>query len=373
MTGDREGERRQAELALGHIEQRLQVPDVAAGDRALLLVAGAACHRQLQDAAGETRMLTDALQTAGDGAEVEPLTRAEIMIRLAELADANPDAGQPGQAIAWYNDAARLYAKILADGRSVPLDAAGKKRMLSSGQQAECLLQLQLIYVRLENWDQAIAAAEELLKLRGQSLLSTGDPNYYRAKSAVGSLYAKAARSALARSAGEVRDFSTARRAAAKAQAHLKDAVELWRNYRPLSRKDLAATLNYYAEALRYNGEFRRAEELLEEARPHFEAAYDANALTLGEFHSNRGAVLAALGLFQPALTSYEAAIAVAKSHSSDDDLRTRGQLLAFVYLNLAQLYKSQGQYADAREACTLAAAEAEKWLARPPTGPRSC
>ncbi len=364
VRGDRDGERRQAESALGEIEKRLAVPDVAIGDHFRLLVAGAGCRRQLEDAPGETRMLTDALQAAGMGDQVEPLSWAEIMVRLAELADASPDSGRPQQAIDWYHEAARLYAQILTDGRSARPGAAAKQRRLSPGQQAECLLQLQLIYTRLEEWENAIAAAEDLLQLRSQALLSAGDPNYYRAKSAVGSLYAKAARSALARSAGEVRDFSTARRAAEKAQAHLKDAAEMWRKYRPLSPQDLAATLNYYAEALRYNGEFRRAGELLEEAEPYVAAAYDADALPLGEFHSNRGAVLAAVGLFQPALVSYEAAIKVAGAPGAGDDLRARGQLLAFVYLNLAQLFKSQGQYADARQACTLAGAEAEKWLA---------
>lgn len=364
VAGERDAENRQANATLKLIERWLGIADLTAGDRFGLLSAEAACRRQLQDVPGETVVLTAALRSAGESDQVDNLRRAEITLRLAELADTGAGSAQSQQAIDRYRAAVQLYAQILADGRLAKPQAAASYRRLSPGQQAECLIQLQLIYVRLSDWDAAIAAAEDLLEVRSRALLSSGDPNYFRAKTAVGSLYAKSARSAFAGATGEVRDLSAARRAAEQAQSHLKDAAQFWRGYRPLSRKDLAATLNYYAEALRYAGDFRRANQLLDEAAPHFVAAYDANALERGEFRSNRGAVLAAIGMFQPALESYEAAIAAAQSHEADNELRARGQLTAYVYLNLAQLYKSQGQFSPARNACALAGRNAAKWLA---------
>lgn len=367
-TGDKEGERQQAQAALASIEKRLQAADLTVGDRVALLVAAAACQRQLQDVPGETRLLREALSAGDKEPSVDPLLLADAKFRLAELADAVAETGKPRQAIDLYRDAAAAYSAILTKGG---VAAPGEKqRPLAPGQQAQCLLQLQSIYMRLEEWDDAISAAEDLLRLRSRALLATRDPNYFRAKSAVGSLYAKSARSELARTAGEGRDYASARESAVSAQKHLKDAVSMWRSYRPLSQKDLAVTMNYYAEALRYNGEFRQAEEMLEEARPHFEAAYEPTALPLGEFHSNRGAALAALGMFTPARESYQAAIQVARSEGAVDDVRARGQLSAFVHLNMAQLYKSQGQFALARKECTEAGAEAEKWLGRADRAP---
>ena len=68
-------------------------------------------------------------------------------------------------------------------------------------------------------------------------------------------------------------------------------------------QQDLANALNYQAEMLRYNGDFRAADQLLEEARPFYERHGNAD-VRLGEYYSNRAAVLAGLGQYATAIST---------------------------------------------------------------------
>ena len=148
--------------------------------------------------------------------------------------------------------------------------------------------------------------------------------------------------------------FRRRRNDVAEAQKHLNVATEFWKTYKPTSPVDLSIALNYYAEVLRYDGEYQQANALLEEALPYFCKVYDETDERLGEFYSNRAAVLASLGQFVTAQRFYEDAVRVCNAKSTGDS-RNRRQLLAMVYLNQAQLYKSQRQYALARQMCSKA------------------
>lgn len=378
MPNDRETTRLQAQLALELVEKQLQTSGVAPDCRVPLLAVAAECHRQLGETVEETQVLTRAIQSAKGIDRVDVIFRqAECEFRLAELAEASAEKGERQTAAEQYKSAAAAYAQVLSHNQTPPL-----------WQRSESLLQLQTTYSRLEDWTNAIAAAERLVALRQQSLLYDRDPNYYRATTALGSLHANAARSALTKSDDKSSDYSVARVHTQQALAALQKSVEFWRQHQPTSPYDLATALNYYGEALRYDGQFRAAERYLAEARKYCDEAFDQNAITLGEYHSNRGALLAALGMFEPARLSYEDARKVAERHDAaapesnavlparyeaakpvgdrlrrEADERSRGQLQAIVALNLAQLYKSQGQYEQARTQCAQALAALNEWL----------
>ena len=127
--------------------------------------------------------------------------------------------------------------------------------------------------------------------------------------------------------------------------------------------EDLANALNYYAEVLRYNGDFRSADRLLNEAQPSFER-YGKSDVRLGEYYSNRAAVLAALGQYATAMDYYNLAAQVGE-HIPQADHRARLRLLAMVDLNKAQLFKSQRQFSEARAMCdqALAVSDTATWL----------
>ena len=358
LVSDEAAWRQQATTALQWIKSRLTADNISPALRGKLLAARAACVAQLNDPENEKRVLGEILAAAGTQAEIAPIVRAKAFVRLAELADraAATQQREPPrrQADTFYAEAADLYEQTrqsaVADARSNDR----KKRAASRVTQAECLLQMQLIHTRLADWPQAIRAAEELLALRRNSLLSGSDPNYYRTLASLGALHAKKARSAYLSAAGEGRDLAAARSDGRTAQRYLKPACDFWRGYQPRAAAELATALNHRAEALRYDGEFRQADELLREAEPYCRTAYEPQDVRLGEYYSNRGAVQAALGLFALALDNYDAAVSVANSGDASD-LRERRRLLAMVYLNTAQLHKSQRQLAEARTMCEKA------------------
>jgi CHAT domain-containing protein/tetratricopeptide (TPR) repeat protein len=232
---------------------------------------------------------------------------------------------------------------------------------------------------------------DELLKLR-RDVLAENDPSIYRTLSALGSLHAKRARAARMRMVGDEPDLRAAREDVELAKEHLKAALQFWRTHQPRAPKDLASALNYYAEVLRYDGQFRDAEATLNEVA----AILDSTSLEgfddlrLAEFYTNRAAVQAALGQYYPAQVNYERASDIAGGATREGsparfDPRTvqkdpvaervtarnepgagrevleRRRLLAMIELNLAQLYKSQRQFGAARRHCEEAVASAEK------------
>jgi CHAT domain-containing protein len=363
-TGDRAAEAAQATLAIEPIERRLK-GDLGVADRIKLRLAAASCYRQLRDAPAEQRQLAEAVRAAGDNPEVDQLELAGAMVRLAELAEVDVDTRQPGRVDALYGSAASLYGKALESARNKRASEDRLLRSIARQQEAECLLKLQLIHTRVENWSEAIVAADGLLKLRADSLIA-GDPTRFRALAALGTLHARAARAARERSAGDVAKLSEARSHVAEAKRMLEAAAEFWRGYRPRSPDELAISLNYFAEVLRYDGYFQQANSLLDEALPDFESSMpDPADLRMAEFHSNRAAVLAALGQFSTAKESYDAAVTVCRQPDAEE-ARARRRLLAVVYLNLAQLYKSQRQYGEARRFCAQALDAADAaWLSQ--------
>src|SRR5207245_3397466 len=106
-------------------------------------------------------------------------------IRLAELADSmEPLSRKPGEreSTTYYRKEAKWYEQIQADAKKRAA-AIERGQELSSqnnlqpsiGDEAECLLRLQLIYTRLANsnsryWNDAIQKAEGLCRLRAKSL-----------------------------------------------------------------------------------------------------------------------------------------------------------------------------------------------------------
>ena len=360
LDRDTATKKRQARLALDQLELLLKQNGFSPSDRAQLLVARATCHERLGETELEVRAYKEALEFAERDPDDQKCDYAKIMVRLAALADV--PVGPQARLVAdqLYEQAAKVYQTRLQEARSGKSISSKGKTWLSRRREVECLLQLQLIGTRVGKWKWAIDYASDLVRVRNNALLANEDPNYYRAVSALGALHARAARSARDRSVAGLPDFSQALNDVAEATKHLKVATDFWKQYKPKSPLDLSIALNYYAEVLRYDGEYQQANALLEEALPYFETMYDKTDERLGEFYSNRAAVLAALGQFVTAQNFYDKAVAVCKSDSPGDS-RNRRQLLAMVYLNQAQLFKSQRQYPLAREMCTQALAAAEQ------------
>src|SRR5205823_3090603 len=126
--------------------------------------------------------------------------------------------------------------------------------------------------------------------------------NYFRTLSALGSLYAIRARTARTPTATEVQSGSSGHDDVDRAQKYLAKAAEFWRKYEPRSTTDLSSTLSYYAEVCRYAGDFKRADELLNEAATYYQTLDNqdvASERQLAEFYLNRGAVQAAIGHFE--------------------------------------------------------------------------
>ena len=187
---------RQARLAADLIQNRLRRTDLENSARVGLLVAAAGCSRQLEDEKAEEQFLNDALRLADRTTRSEKNVCAEILVRLAELNDSQTDTQRQLQAAVYYAEAASLYSELLSELDSEATTETEGEQQASAGSESQYLLQLQLIHTRLENWDQAIAAAERFYALRRDSSLPGVDPNLYRAETALGSLHAKAARSA---------------------------------------------------------------------------------------------------------------------------------------------------------------------------------
>jgi hypothetical protein len=325
LSGQAADERKQAAQALRLLEGRLRAAKVSPTSRVKLLSAIAACHRQSENSDRERQVLEQLIQNVEKAnlqrtAEAVPLARAESLVRLAELIDrgataqANPSQLQSDPL---YREAAELYRMQLAalkktsdqpaqpTGNAKQSDEQRQSTVRAAGMETECLMQLQLIYMRLEDWSAAIANAQQLLKLRG-SLLAEYDPNYFRTLSALGSLYAKRTRAAQMHSVADDQALLAAREDVNQARKYLSVARAFWEKYEPRSPKDQVATLNYYAEVLRYDGDFRSADTLLNQigeiAKLH--RVYGENDLRLAEFYTNRAAVQAALGNFFRALAN---------------------------------------------------------------------
>lgn len=385
---DETGPKRQADKALVYINNALQSNEVSPQLRSKLQISVSACYQQLGNnqkigrdeqiafRSAERRVLERVLgETQDQRPQLEPVARAEAMIRLAELADSTESVShKPGEreSTKYYQQASKLYEQIQAAAKERPTatkndnhqrQAASNESPLdrSFGDEAECLLRLQLIYTRLGDWDAAIKKVEDLSSLRTRSL-TADDPNYFRTLSALGSLYAMKARTTQTNTDAVVRSNSSGQNDIDRAQKYLAKASEFWSTREPLSATDLSSTLSYFAEVCRYAGDFKRADELLNQAAPHFQSLDKQDAASerqLAEFYLNRGAVQAAIGHFERAKRNYKSAEVIAQ-RTDGADIRERRFLLALIYINQAQLEKSQRHLPQARQDCEKALKAAE-------------
>ena len=86
--------REQARLALQQLELLLSNGHFSSADRARLLVVRATCYEQLGETELEARAYKEALEVANRDPDDQKCDRAQIMVRLAALADAG--AGRAG-------------------------------------------------------------------------------------------------------------------------------------------------------------------------------------------------------------------------------------------------------------------------------------
>ncbi|HEX3600512.1 MAG TPA: CHAT domain-containing protein, partial [Lacipirellulaceae bacterium] len=379
---DKPGAQRQAAKSLEHINRALKTEHITPQLRGKLLIAAAGCYQQMGDSQpaedahlanleAEQHVLERVLsEIKVQRSLLEPIARAEATIRLAELADVMNSMttnAADSQSTALYRQAAALYLDIQSEARqrrvanergaNAGVAISGEDHSVPSiGDEVECLMRLQLIYTRLADWDAAIQKTEELSKLRAMSL-DSDDPNYFRTLSMLGSLYTKKVRASRTPTVGEVQSGSNPRKDIDTARSYLARAAEFWRGHEPHSPADLASTLSNYAEICRDSNDYQQADDLLSEANAYYEHLDNRNAAAqrqLAEFYLNRGAIQAATGYFELAHLNYEKAAKFAADNAGADN-RERRRLLALIYINQAQLEKSQRHIPPARADCEQA------------------
>lgn len=278
-----------------------------------------ACHAA-QQADEEREQLLAAIALRRQLAEGQASAEvAELLERVGVREDAD---GRPAQAERAWREAAELLETVCSRAAASDRDRA---------RQATDLQVLQSVYQRLQDWRGALRVGQRLLAYRQDALPAT-DPAIFRAQAAIGALQAK------------LGDYPAARRA-------LEPALAFWRRQHPRPGPELAGTLNNLAEVDRATGNFARAKQLFAEALPLLESLLEADDVKLAEAHSNLASVLSALGQYKPALDHYLAAEGICRQRRHASSARVE-EVLSTALLNLAALYKSQRQFAEAAEYC---------------------
>jgi CHAT domain-containing protein len=212
---------------------------------------------------------------------------------------------------------------------------------------AENLQRWHEISVRMEDWDQALEAADRLLALRLRALLPR-DPAIYRARRSLGVCYAKHNR------------FP-------EAIDQLKTALGFWESYRPAQPTERCDTLQNLAEVAREQGDYvaaeqylRKALQLLNSDRAKAGAAGLARverAVTprIIKAHVNLGNVMSATARYSQAIAEYQTAESECGKYAGADDNGEFDTLRSLALLGRAAVYKTQVRFDKAIEDCRQA------------------
>ncbi|REJ92431.1 MAG: CHAT domain-containing protein [Planctomycetota bacterium] len=318
--------RGQAPRAIRRIRDHLERLTEAETDLQILL---ADCHRALEDFAAERRALQRASELSQEKFDAE--TDAPKQVRWAtdiaeleeQLAMAFDAEGLTPQAEEHWDVAQQRWRHLLqAEGAEPEPDPARQIRYCQ---------RLQMICSRLADWEQGIVFTQQLLKLRQQALLPD-DPSIYRATSALGAFHARS---------GQFEE----------AQPFLETALTYWQQRGPAYERELAATMNNLAEVHRNLGQITEAYRLLRRLVPVYKSLYRPLDLELAEAHLNLASVLLAQGNFREAREYYRRAEIISAAEKNRSRLRAK-EIRSTALLNMAMLYKSQGQLLDAAQTC---------------------
>jgi uncharacterized repeat protein (TIGR01451 family) len=252
------------------------------------------------------------------------LRSAEIWDRLGQAAQAERDL--PNAREAW-GEAVKAYWQARSHAELQP---AARAKLTS-------LRNLREILLELGDEDQAREAARELVDVL-RDHRRTDDPEYFSAQNCLASLLVKA------------RQYSDA-------VPYLDAAEAYWEKHQPPQPLELALACNSRGEMEREVGSVTEAATLFDKALQLYKQALPDRDPTLAVAAVNLGAVEAALGNYHRASQRYEQALIV-----SDQAPRSprAAQVAHAARLNLAMVYKSQGQFDEALRCCD------EAWKQRP-------
>jgi CHAT domain-containing protein/tetratricopeptide (TPR) repeat protein len=295
-----------------------QPTDDLANSRILADIA--ACYTEIHDDARERQSLVAALKLQSK--QVKQKSTAEYADLLDRLGLACQRQRDDDEAHRCWTAAAAIYERL-----SKQVDADGH----GIAEQVQNYQNLQRIYQRLNQCQDAIRVTERLLAYREQTRMPD-DPSIYRAKSALGAFYSQLDDNA-------------------RAKPLLQEALAYWRSRTPPQLTELAGTLNNLAEVTRSSGSYTEALEYLQEAAPIYKRIYLATDLRLAELYNNLASVMAGKGMYQGAIDHYELAVDICRKLQGPES-RQADEVLATTLLNTAMLYKSQRQFNEAARKC---------------------
>ncbi|HTU24286.1 MAG TPA: tetratricopeptide repeat protein [Pirellulales bacterium] len=264
-----------------------------------------------------------ALEKRDEGRSKEPSSRAE----QAELLER---WGLVLQRLGDAEGARRRWKEAAAILEQLTEESSGSRRQTE--RYWSDLTTLQAVYEQLNQWPEAIRVGQRLLRHREATLLPD-DPKLWRARATLGAIYARSGNTD-------------------KARQFLTESLDYWRSRSPASAGELAQTLTQLSRLALAEGNRKQALSLAEEVIQVCKEGGAGQELQLADAHDNLGDILAASDGATAALTQYRETQKLCQAHP--DDYRFTG-LLSATLVDVAKLYKSQGEFHRAAEYCEQA------------------